>query len=124
MCHQTVGLVSRHLEAAGIPTVIIGSARDITEELAVPRFLFSDTPLGNPCGPPGDPATQERVVAAGLDLLERAWTQQTTVAAPWRWPDDAWRDGFMRVDDTNRAELAARGEARRRHQAEARSVDA
>ena len=27
MCHQTVSLVARHLEAASIPTVVIGSGR-------------------------------------------------------------------------------------------------
>jgi len=26
VCHQTVGLVARHLEASGIPTVIMGAA--------------------------------------------------------------------------------------------------
>ncbi|MGK0277225.1 MAG: D-proline reductase (dithiol) PrdB, partial [Ilumatobacter sp.] len=31
MCHQTVSLVSRHLEAQGITTIVVGSARDIVE---------------------------------------------------------------------------------------------
>ena len=31
MCHQTVSLVARHLEANGIPTVIVGCAKDIVE---------------------------------------------------------------------------------------------
>ena len=33
-----------------MPTVIVGSARDVVEECGVPRFVFSDFPLGNPCG--------------------------------------------------------------------------
>jgi len=40
-----VSLVARHLEASGIPTVIMGCARDIVEHCGVPRFLFSDFPL-------------------------------------------------------------------------------
>ena len=32
-----MSLVSRHLEANGIPTVVIGSARDIVEECGVAR---------------------------------------------------------------------------------------
>jgi len=45
-CHQTTELVARHLEANGISTVIMGCAKDIIEHAAVPRFLFSDFPLG------------------------------------------------------------------------------
>ena len=41
VCHQTVSLVARHLEANGIPTVVMGCAKDIVEHAAVPRFLFS-----------------------------------------------------------------------------------
>ncbi len=39
-------LVARHLEANGIPTVVIATARDIVESAAVPRLLFVDFPLG------------------------------------------------------------------------------
>ena len=47
VCHQTIALVARHLEANGISTVVMGCAKDIVEHAAVPRFLFSDFPLGN-----------------------------------------------------------------------------
>ena len=47
MCHQTVSLTARHLEAHGISTAIMGCAKDIVEHCRVPRFLFSDFPLGN-----------------------------------------------------------------------------
>ena len=55
VCHQTVSLVARHLEANGISTVVMGCAKDIVEHAAVPRFLFSDFPLGNSAGKPHDP---------------------------------------------------------------------
>ena len=54
VCHQTVSLVARHLEANGISTVVMGCAKDIVEHAAVPRFLFSDFPLGNSAGKPHD----------------------------------------------------------------------
>ena len=54
VCHQTCSLVARHLEANGIPTVVMGCAKDIVEHAAVPRFLFSDFPLGNSAGKPHD----------------------------------------------------------------------
>src|SRR5258708_21481783 len=54
VCHQTSALVARHLEAGGISTVVMGCAKDIVEHAAVPRFLFSDFPLGNSAGKPHD----------------------------------------------------------------------
>ena len=54
VCHQTVSLVARHLEANGISTVVMGCAKDIVEHAAVPRFLFCDFPLGNSAGKPHD----------------------------------------------------------------------
>ena len=55
MCHQTVSLAARHLEENGIATVVMGCAKDIVEYCGVPRFLFSDFPLGNAAGRPTDP---------------------------------------------------------------------
>jgi D-proline reductase (dithiol) PrdB len=93
VCHQTVGLVARHLEANGVPTVIFGCARDIVEYCGVPRFLFSDFPLGNPCGKPFDPAMQRAIVLAGLELLAGATRPGTTVVTPFEWGSDAtWKE--------------------------------
>ena len=58
MCHQTVSLAARHLEENGIATVVMGCAKDIVEFVGVPRFLFSDFPLGNAAGRPKDPQSQ------------------------------------------------------------------
>ena len=115
-----MSLVARHLEAAGIPTVVIGSARDIVEECGVPRFLFVDFPLGNPCGKPWDNTMQIDIVRASLDLLDYAWTPRTTLQRPdvWSVEEDAlWRERYMRVDDTNREILAKAGMERRQAQA-------
>jgi len=60
VCHQTVSLAARHLEANGISTVIMGCAKDIVEHCGVPRFLFSDFPLGNSAGRPFDVESQAR----------------------------------------------------------------
>ena len=116
VCHQTVALLARHLEANGVPTVVVGSARDIVEEIGVARFLFVDFPLGYPTGRPGDVASQRRVCAEALDLLEGAWSARTTVQATVEWGDDAWRTGYMRVDDTTRSKLAEAGDTRREDQ--------
>ena len=44
VCHQTAGLTACYLERNGLPTVIMGCAKDIIEHVGVPRFLFSDFP--------------------------------------------------------------------------------
>ena len=98
--------------------MVIGSARDIVEELGVARFVFTDFPLGNPCGKPWDKKMQHSIVGIALDLLTQAWMPRTTIQTPFFWDDDEWRNAFMRVDDSNREALAREGEERRRFQAE------
>ena len=112
-----MSLVSRHLEENGLLTVVLGSARDIVEECGVARFVFTDFPLGNPCGKPWDREMQRSIVGIALDLLEKAWMPRTTVQTPFRWDNEEWRNAFMRVDDSNREALAREGEERRRRQA-------
>ena len=115
-----MSLVARHLEENGVPTVVMGSARDVVEECGVARFVFTDFPLGNPCGKPWDAEMQRAIVGMGLDMLERAWMARTTVQTPFLWGNDEWRDAFMRVDDSNREALAREGKERRHRQVEAK----
>ena len=99
MCHQTVSLVARHLEKHGIPTVVLGSARDIVEHCGVPRFLFTDLPLGNPCGHPWAADEQRWIVRLALELLETANGPRTTLQASLGWNDgESWRERYMFVD--------------------------
>jgi D-proline reductase (dithiol) PrdB len=109
VCHQTVSLVARHLEANGIPTVVMGCAKDIVEHAAVPRFLFSDFPLGNSAGRPHDAASQAFTLELGLRLLESAPGPQTTVQSPLRWSADAsWKRDYNNVEMLSADELARR----------------
>lgn len=116
-----MSLTARHLEENGIPTVVFGSARDIVEQAGVPRFVFTDFPLGNPCGAPYDVNMQRTIVGMGLDLLESARYPGTTVQTPFHWPTDDWRSDFMRVDETRLEELRVAGEERKRRR-EARKL--
>ena len=109
-----MSLVARHLEENNIPTVVIGSARDIVEECGTPRFLFTDFPLGNPCGKPWDKKMQKAIMEMALTLLQDAWQARTTVQAPFRWAeDDEWRNVFMHVSQENMETLKKLGQARR-----------
>jgi D-proline reductase (dithiol) PrdB len=109
VCHQTVSLVARHLEANGIATVVMGCAKDIVEHAAVPRFLFSDFPLGNSAGKPHDPASQAFTLELALRLLESAPGSRTTVQSPLRWsPDPSWKRDYNNVAELSAEELARR----------------
>ena len=91
-----MSLVARHLETNGIPTVILGSARDIVEQCGVPRFLFTDFPLGNPCGKPWDTEMQRAIVKMAVEMFTTARYPRTTVQAPFTWSGD-WRETYMKL---------------------------
>jgi hypothetical protein len=105
-----VSLAARHLEANGIPTVIMGAAKDIVEHCGVPRFLFSDFPLGNSAGKPHDAESQALTLELALRVLETAPGPRTTVQSPQRWNDDAsWK-----LDYNNLAKLTPEDLEKRR----------
>jgi D-proline reductase (dithiol) PrdB len=109
VCHQTISLVARHLEANGISTVVMGCAKDIVEHAAVPRFLFSDFPLGNSAGKPHDPESQAFTLELALRVLETAPGPQTTMQSPLRWSKDAsWKRDYNNVALLSADELARR----------------
>ena len=81
---MSVGHIARLLEAAGIPTVIIG-IQAFAQRLAAltpPRALVTPHPMGRTIGAPGDRERQRQVVLAALDLLETAEQAGTIVEAP------------------------------------------
>jgi glycine/betaine/sarcosine/D-proline reductase family selenoprotein B len=111
VCHQTGTLVARHLEANGIPTVVMGCAKDIVEHAAAPRFLFSDFPLGNSAGKPHDVASRDLTLELALILLETAPGPQTTMRSPLRWNDDGrWKLDYLNLDRIGADELRRRRE--------------
>ena len=82
-----------------MPTVIMGCAKDIVEHAGVPRFLWSDFPLGNSAGKPNDADSQRDTLAMALALFESASSGGTTEASAQIWSgDDSWKLDFMNVD--------------------------
>jgi hypothetical protein len=109
VCHQTVSLAARHLEADGIPTVIMGCAKDVVEHCGVPRFLFSDFPLGNSAGRPFDVESQTRTLELALRLLESAPAARTTVQSPIRWSaDPGWKRDYLELAKLSPETIAER----------------
>ena len=104
-----MSLAARHLEENGIATVVMGCAKDIVEHVGVPRFLFSDFPLGNSAGRPHDRQSQAYTLDLALSVLEAAPAARTTVQSPLRWAaDPAWKLDFSNLDRLSPEELARR----------------
>ncbi|GGC51001.1 glycine reductase [Siccirubricoccus deserti] len=123
VCHQTCSLVARHLEANGIPTVVMGCAKDIVEHCGVPRFLFSDFPLGNSAGKPHDQASQDATLELALKLLESAIGPRTTLQSPQRWNEDGrWKMDYNNLEQIGEAELKRRRDEFLRQKEIARSL--
>ena len=106
MCHQTVSLAARHLEENGIATIVMGCAKDIVEYCGVPRFLFSDFPLGNAAGRPKDLQSQAFTLELALQVLESAPAPRTTVQSPLRWSSDPlWKLDYSNIERLSPEEI-------------------
>ncbi len=104
-----MSLAARHLEANGIPTVIMGCAKDIVEHCGVPRFLWSDFPLGNSAGRPFDVESQAQTLELALRVLESAPAARTTVQSPLRWSADAaWKRDYLDLTKLTPEKIAER----------------
>jgi D-proline reductase (dithiol) PrdB len=109
VCHQTLCLAARHLEMNGIATIVMGCAKDIVEHVGVPRFLFSDFPLGNAAGRPNDPASQAFTLGLALCVLESAPASRNTVQSPLRWSEDpSWKLDYCNIERLSTEELQRR----------------
>ncbi len=96
-----MGLVARNLEAAGIPTLCMTSARDITRAVNPPRAAFLDFPLGHTTGKPNEPGLQRDILAAALSSFETMKAPGSVTDLPFRWSEDEeWKGrAFAEGDD-------------------------
>jgi D-proline reductase (dithiol) PrdB len=123
VCHQSVSLAARALEASGIATVVMGCAKDIVEYVGVPRFLFSDFPLGNAAGRPHDRASQSFTLDLALRVLAGAPAARTTVQSPLKWSDSPdWKLDYCNIDRLSSDEISRRRAEFERQKTIARAV--
>ena len=109
VCHQTVSLAARMLEQEGIATIVMGCAKDIVEYVGVPRFLFSDFPLGNGAGRPRDLESQAFTLELALRLLETAPAPRTTVQSPLAWSSSSdWKLDYCNIERLSADEIRQR----------------
>jgi len=106
ICHQSQSLLARYLESAGISTAVMGAAKDIVEYCGVPRFLFSDFPLGNAAAKPHDVSSQDINFELALRLLESAPAPRTTIQSPLIWSDDpSWKLDYSNLEQLSPQEI-------------------
>jgi len=70
LCHQSIGLVARALELAGIPTMTLAVLKDVVESVRPPRVALYDGELGSIAGKPNFPEHQRRILDESLRLIE------------------------------------------------------
>lgn len=89
MCHQSVGLVAREIEKAGIPTMCISSAWDVTFSVRPPRAVFVNFPLNHETGKANDAPLQRSILLDALRAFETLWSPGQILTLPYVWdPND------------------------------------
>ena len=89
-----MGLVARAVEEAGVPTLCMSSALDITRAVKPPRSVFVNFPLGHQTGKPHDPALQRSILKDAFRALETMTVPGAVVTLPYVWDDegDDWEE--------------------------------
>ena len=70
LCHQSIGLVARAFELAGIPTITLAVVREVVESVRPPRVALYDGEIGSVAGKPEWPEHQRRILDEALRLIE------------------------------------------------------
>ena len=86
------------IEAKGVPTLSITSARSITASANPPRAAFTDFPLGHTCGPPDRPDLQQAIIRDALALFETLDTPGTIADLGYSWVEE-WKDAARQPVD-------------------------
>ncbi len=83
-----MGLVSRVIEAAGIPTVTLNLIWTFQNLIGMPRVAAVEHPFGRPYGDVADADTQRSVMRAALELAATATEPGTVAHLPFVWHED------------------------------------
>ncbi len=80
-----MGLIARAIEEAGIPTVSMSSALDLTTLVKPPRTYFVNYPLGHTTGKPFDRQNQMEIIKTALSGAKDISEPATIVQLPYQW---------------------------------------
>jgi D-proline reductase (dithiol) PrdB len=70
LCHQSISLVARAVELAGVPTMTLTVFKDVVESVRPPRAALYDGEAGTVSGLPNYPEHQRRILDEALRLIE------------------------------------------------------
>lgn len=70
LCHQTLGIIARGIEASGIPTLIISVDKEASERVRAPRTAYYEGNFGSVAGEPNWREHQLRVLDESLRWIE------------------------------------------------------
>ena len=94
-----MSLVANLVEASGIPTLLIGTVRDIVERVKPPRALCIDNPVGRTFGRPRASRKQESLLAEALGRAHAFKRKGQIIDLPSNWtdhPSASWQDMVRR----------------------------
>ncbi len=103
-----MGLIAREVERAGIPTLCMSSAWDVTFAVRPPRSVFLNFPLNHQTGRAGDPALQRRILVDAFRAFETLWAPGMILSLPYVW--DAADSSWEETDYGPRADLYGTGD--------------
>lgn len=70
LCHQTMGILARGIEAAGIPTMVLSVDKGISEKIRAPRTAYYNGEFGSVAGKPNWREYQLRILDEALRWTE------------------------------------------------------
>lgn len=70
LCHQTLGIVAREIEAQGIPTMMLAVDTGILDKIRPPRAAFYDGEFGSVAGKPNWKQYQLRILDEAIRWIE------------------------------------------------------
>ena len=98
-----MGLISHQLEEAGIATVGISTAKDITEAVRMPRAAFLNFPQGFTTGKPKNTKLTKEILKSALKLVDTS-VDEILIDLEFHWAEnDEWKDSVFRVTSDGQA---------------------
>lgn len=94
-----MSLVANVVEGLGVPTLLIGTVRDVVERVKPPRAVCVDNPVGRTFGRPRAGRRHESLLAEALRLAHTFKRKGQIVDLPGNWtdrPGASWQDMVRR----------------------------
>ena len=94
-----MSLVANLVEAWGVPTLLVGTVRDIVERVKPPRAVCVDNPVGRTFGRPRASRRQESLLAEALGRAHAFKRKGQIIDLPGNWTDRlgaSWREMVRR----------------------------